>query len=185
MTDIPENAKLARRRYEEGALTRDILAETGLNLWALYYWLAGGPKKNGVRAMPAIAKRKLVTRRRLLKEERLHMVERMMRAAERQMREIETRLAGSGQEPGASDRDARALAVLARTMQSLTALDALHEPKAGKTKKQPQPIAEYDDNDDRIPASIDALRRELSHRMAGMVAGATRQVPGKPDDPAT
>ena len=81
MTDIPENAKLARQRYEEGALTRDILAETGLNLWALYYWLAGGPKKNGVRALPAIAKRKLVTRRRLLKEERLHMVERMMRAA--------------------------------------------------------------------------------------------------------
>jgi hypothetical protein len=109
MTDIPENAKLARQRYEEGALTRDILAETGPGLWALYYWLAGGPKKNGVRALPAIAKRKLVTRRRLLKEERLHMVERMMRAAERQMREIEIRLAGSGQEPGASDRDARCM----------------------------------------------------------------------------
>lgn len=184
MTDIPDNAKLARRRYEEGALTRDILAETGLNLYALYYWLAGGPKKHGVRALPAIAKRRMVTRRRLLKEERLHLVERMMRAAERQMREIETRLAGSGQEPGASDRDARALAVLARTLQSLTALDALHAPKAAKTKTQQQPIANNDD-DDRIPASIDALRRQLSQRMAGMVAGATRQLRGNPDDRAT
>jgi len=161
MTDIPENAKLARQRYEEGALTRDILAETGLNLWALYYWLAGGPKKNGVRALPAIAKRKLVTRRRLLKEERLHMVERMMRAAERQMREIETRLAGSGQEPGASDRDARALAVLARTMQSLTALDALHDKDAPKPKAR---------KNESVPRSIDELRRSLARKLEAIIA---------------
>jgi hypothetical protein len=173
MTDIPEKALRARQRYSEGATTRDILAETKLSHWALYFWLAGGPKKNGVRVLEPIVKRKLVTRRRILKEERLHMVERMMRAAERQIREIEERLAGTKQEPGATERDARTLAVLARTMQSLTALDALHEPKAGKKKSRP---LEHDDDEDRIPASIDALREELSKKLAGMAAGSAGRV---------
>jgi hypothetical protein len=79
------------------------------------------------------------------------------------------RLAGSGQEPGANERDARTLAVLARTMQSLTALDTLHEPKAGKTKKPA-----VDDNYDEIPEDIDALRRELTERLAAM-AGSVQE----------
>jgi hypothetical protein len=140
------------------------MAETGLSLSALYFWLAGGPKKAGVRALPALAKRKFVTRRRILKEERLHMVERMMRVAERQIEEIEVRLAGSGQEPGANERDARTLAVLARTMQSLTALDTLQEPTTTGAKKKHV----VDDNYDEIPEDIDALRRELTERLAAM-----------------
>lgn len=184
MTDIPEPARRARQMYEEGALTRDILAETGLNLWALYFWLAGGPKTNGVRALPPMAKRRLVTRRRILKEERVHMVERMMRAAERQVREIELRLAGSGQAPGEAERDARTLAVLARTMQSLTALDTRHERDSPKPKPRARQTDILDDDDDpeRIPGSIDALRRELSARLAGMAAGNQGPVPGEADE---
>lgn len=179
MTDIPESALRARQLYEEGRLTRDIMAETNLSLWALYYWLAGGPKKAGVRALPALAKRKFVTRRRILKEERLHMVERMMRVAERQIEEIEVRLAGSGQEPGTNERDARTLAVLARTMQSLTALDALHESKTGHKTTKP---VDDDDDEDTIPASIDALRQELSRRLAGMAGAHPGRVSREPDE---
>jgi hypothetical protein len=176
MTDIPDNAALARQLYEEGRLTRDIMAETGLSLSALYFWLAGGPKKSGVRALPPLAKRKLVTRRRILKEERLHMVERMMRVAERQIEDIEQRLAGSGQEPGVNERDARTLAVLARTMQSLTALDAQNEPKATGAK---QKRGVNDDDEDRIPADIDAIRRELSRSLEAMAADGAREISGE------
>ena len=161
MTPIPENALRAREHYVEGKPTREIMAVTGLSLWALYYWLAGGPKKAGVRALEPIAKRKLVTRRRILKEERVHMVERMMRAAERQVRGIEERLAGTHQEPGATERDARTLAVLAKTMQSLTALDALHE------KGAPKPKAPKNES---VPKSIDELRRSLARKLEAIIA---------------
>ncbi len=166
MVQLPENAIRARDLYVEGKPTREIMEETGLSLWALYYWLAGGPKKAGVRALPPIVKRKLVTRRRILKEERVHMVERMMRAAERQIRGIEERLAGTMQEPGESERDARTLAVLARTMQSLTALDALNEPKAGRKK----PVSNDEDDEDRIPESIDELRQSLARKLEAIIA---------------
>jgi hypothetical protein len=166
MTDIPDNAARARQMYADGATTRDIIAATGLSHWTLYRWIAGGPKnRDGEPLLPPLVKRRTVTRRRILKEERLTLVNRMMRAAERQVGEIEQRLAGSGQAIGERARDARTLALLAKTLQSLTALDALHEPKAGrKTSK----AANDDDDCDTIPASIDALRQELSQRLAGM-----------------
>ncbi|MET0278505.1 MAG: hypothetical protein ABW198_09245, partial [Pseudorhodoplanes sp.] len=97
MTLIPENARRARELYVEGKLTREILSATGLNLWALYYWLGGGPKTAGVPALPPIETRKSVARRRI--PERGRIVERMMRAAERQIAEIERRLEGTRQEP--------------------------------------------------------------------------------------
>jgi hypothetical protein len=166
MTDIPENAARARQMYSEGAITRDIIDATGLSYWTLYHWIAGGPKnRDGERLLEPLVKRRVVTRRRILKEERLTLVNRMMGAAERQVGEIEQRLAGSGQAIGERERDARTLALLAKTLQSLTALDALHEPKAGRAKTR----APHDNDDqDTIPASIDALRQELSRRLAGM-----------------
>lgn len=167
MTDIPENALRARQMYEEGATAREIVAETKLSTWALYHWIAGGPKTMGVPALPALPKRRMVVPRKIVKEDRLALVHRMMKAAERQVYDIEMRLAGTHQALGDRERDARTLAVLAKTMQSLTALDALHEPKTGGRKKQ---IAD-DDDEDLIPTDIDALRRELSQRMEAMAAG--------------
>ncbi len=180
MTDIPENAARARQMYSEGATTRDILAETELSHWGLYHWLAGGPmQKNGERLLPEVPKRRMVVRRRILKENRIALVNRMMKTAERQVYEIEARLAGSKQAPDERERDARTLAVLAKTLQSLTAIDALHQPKAGKTRKR----AEADDDDeDYLPADIDAIRRELSQRMEAMAAGGSSRVSGEADE---
>jgi hypothetical protein len=162
MTDVPENAVRARQMYCEGATTRDIIEETGLSHWMLYHWIAGGPKnKDGERPLPPLVKRRMVTRRRILKEERLTLVNRMMRAAERQVGEIEQRLAGSGQEIGERERDARTLALLAKTLQSLTALDALHE-KDAPTRKASK--------NESIPRSIDELRRSVAAKLAAIVA---------------
>ena len=167
MTDIPENALRARERYADGATTRVIMTETGLNAWELYHWLEGGPKNNGVPLLPPIPKRKLAARRRSLKGERTILVLRMMRAAQAQVAEIETRLAGTKQAPGDSERDARTLAVLAKTIQSLAALDA-RDDKPERRKKKP---LTDDDDYDQIPEDIDALRRELTQRMEAMVEG--------------
>ena len=165
MTDIPPNALRARERYADGATTRVIMAETGLSRAALYHWIDGGPKKNGERLLQPLPKRKVATRRRLLKGERVMIVTRMMRAAEAQVAEIETRLVGTRQEPGERERDARTLAILARTIQSLALLDT-RDDKPGRPKKKPRP--DDDDDEDQIPDDIDALRRELSQKMAGM-----------------
>jgi hypothetical protein len=170
MTLIPENALRARERYVEGKPTREILRETGLNLWALYYWLEGGPKKAGVPALPPIEKRKSVARRRIPKQERARMVERMMRAAERQITEIEQRLEGTRQEPGGTERDARTLAVLAKTMQSLLALDALHEKGAPKQKAP---------KNESVPRSIDELRRSLARKLEAIIAERDAAPAGK------
>ncbi|ARQ00932.1 hypothetical protein [Pseudorhodoplanes sinuspersici] len=161
MTDIPEAALRARQMYEEGATTREIVAQTKLSTWAVYYWVAGGPKTMGVRALPALPKRRMVIRRKILKEDRVALVNRMMKAAERQVCDIEMRLAGMQQEAGDRERDARTLAVLAKTMQSLTALDALHE------KGAPKPKAPKNES---IPRSIDELRRSVAQKLEAIIA---------------
>ncbi|HWV53564.1 hypothetical protein [Pseudorhodoplanes sp.] len=162
MTDIPENAALARQMYSEGATTRDIIEATGLSHWTLYHWIEGGPKnKDGEPLLTPLVKRRTVTRRRILKEERQTLVNRMMRAAERQVGEIEERLAEGGQAVGERERDARTLAVLAKTLQSLTALDALHEKDAPRRKAS---------KDESIPRSIDELRRSVAAKLAAIVA---------------
>jgi hypothetical protein len=181
MTDIPDKAARARQMYSEGATTRDILAETELSHWGLYFWLAGGPKqKTGERLLPEVPKRRMVVRRKILKENRIALVNRMMKTAERQVYEIEARLAGSKQAPGERERDARTLAVLAKTLQSLTAIDALHEPKTTPKKKQPVD----DDDEDYLPADIDGIYRELSRKMEAMAAGGSQRVSGESDDPS-
>jgi len=177
MTDIPEIARLARQMYADGAATRAIMAETGLRLDRLYYWLKGGPKVQGVPLLPELPLRRPSSRRTRrnvaavpLRQQRQALAARMMRAAERQVGEIETRLAGTAHAPGDSERDARTLAVLARTMQSLSALDAAHEPAT--PAKQRKALAD-DDDYDQIPADIDALRRELTQRLEAMAAGSS------------
>jgi hypothetical protein len=50
MTEIPETALLARRRYAAGDPVRAILAHTGFSLDQLYAWLDGGALLAPIRA---------------------------------------------------------------------------------------------------------------------------------------
>jgi hypothetical protein len=59
--------------------------------------------------------------------------------------------------------------VLAKTMQSLVALDVQDKSKATQKEKVPADDHDYD----QIPEDIDALRRELTARMAAMAKGAS------------
>ena len=81
---------------------------------------------------------------------------RIWRAAEGQVRDIEDRLSASEQEPGDRERDARTLAMLARTLRELVVLD---ERRPGTTKQSES------DDDEPVPRDIDEFRRDLARRM--------------------
>jgi hypothetical protein len=175
MTDIPDNALRAREMYAAGATARAIKIETGLSTWKIYFWIDGGPKTDGVPLLPPLLRRNHVVRRRLLKGDRIALVGRMMIAAEAQVSEIESRLAEGSNTPD-RERDARTLAVLARTMRELIALDASIEMK--------KPRKEAQKDDDPVPRDPDELRRELARRIQAFVASRTGGgVSGGPEDP--
>jgi hypothetical protein len=101
-------------------------------------------------------------RHRNLQQTRTQLVARMLRAAERQVADIETRLADSGQAPDC-ERHARTLALLARTMQSLAALDARR-----RQKTVPSPAKSH--RNEPLPRSIDELRRSLARKLEAIIA---------------
>jgi hypothetical protein len=60
---IPQVALRARQMYADGCSVSDILAETGLTLNRLYYWLEGGngrlppiPRRRGGRSLEKVAR---------------------------------------------------------------------------------------------------------------------------------
>jgi hypothetical protein len=168
MTDIPDNARRAREMYAAGATARAIKVETGLSTWMAYHWIDGGPKTDGV---PPLPRRNNVVRRRLLKGDRIALVGRMMIAAEAQVSEIEARLAEGSNTPD-RERDARTLAVLARTMRELIAVDSLQRGGEQRVKKQER-------HDDPVPRDVDELRRRLARRLDQLVAESKRVCPGE------
>jgi hypothetical protein len=91
---------------------------------------------------------------------RVALVARMMRATEMQLHEIEQRLASAGYETGDSECNARALALLARAMRELTALD-----ESNRKPSQPSQT-----NDDSVPLDVDELRRSLTRKLDALVA---------------
>ncbi len=103
----------------------------------------------------------------------------MMRAAERQVGEIEQRLAGSGQALGERERDARTLALLAKTLQSLTALDALHEPKAGRRNRRAQTT---NDDHDRSPPALTHFVASFRDDWRAWPAGDPGRISGEADE---
>jgi hypothetical protein len=101
---------------------------------------------------------------------RTALVKRMWLAAEAQVREIEDRLLHDSPEPLERERDARVLAVLAKTLRELSALD--------QTKSKKRTLAPADD--DAVPRNMDELRRSLARKLEALVAGDAADLPGKP-----
>ncbi len=101
------------------------------------------------------------------------LVETLWRTAARQVSEIERRLMKVEQPPAERETDARALAVLVKTLRELSTLDEAHLDDAGS-----RPTTEAED-DDPVPRDIDEFRRELARRMDAFVQRRTGSgVPG-------
>jgi transposase-like protein len=160
----PEMALAMRQMYIDGVPVAQICRTFGVSQGALYYWLDGGPAE-GPRHLEPIPRRNLRHDKYRLSGNRAALVARLWRTAEGQVREIEDRLKRHGQQPDERECDARMLAVLAKTLRELTALD----------ERQTAPQADQNDDDG---CDIDEFRRELARRMDAVVAARTANLPG-------
>jgi len=183
----PAMAGVARRLYFDGVAVAEIVRRTGLKRASVYYWADREVAPDGsVTLRPAARRRADLVEAAAAapdaperiapaaeppppgKPARGRLLIRLWRAAERQLDEIEARLAhaaappaeGETQPPRAaadSEKDARALAVLARTLRELSALEAearksWHDSRKGKAE------------DDAV-RDLDTFRRELARRL--------------------
>lgn len=167
----PAMAPLARQLYEAGAPLAEIARRTGLKPSQVYYWIDRAVAADGTVTLRPVPRRvTLAPGTRAASPARGHLLARLWRAAERQLDEIEQRLAtaiADEADPDAArprpaadaEKDARALAVLARTLRELSALESEHH-KSRKVKQE----------DDAV-RDLDTFRRELARRLDGLRAG--------------
>ena len=167
-----EKAIAMRAAYAAGELSvDDICRQFKVNSDTLYYWVKGGPP-TGARHLPPLPLRSAGVARAAPGGKRAMLVKRMWRTAELQVRDIEQRLKHAMPEPLERERDARVLAVLAKTLRELSALD--------ESEQDNQTIVPEDD--DPVPRDIDEFRRELARRIHALVDSRTDgRTPGEPE----
>jgi hypothetical protein len=170
----PEQVALVRRRYPEGVPVKAIMAESGINdLDVLYRCLDGEfPDGSGQKLAP-IPRRRASAGKRTRMMGRKALVARLWRTAERQVAEIEGRLAAAGLEVSERESNARTLAIVAKTLRELSAIDA-----GARTRGKKAPT---DKDDDPVPRNIDDLRRALARKLEAFAAEKTDRVPGDPE----
>lgn len=152
-----EMIALARERYQAGDPVAKILGETGMSIYTLYVWLKGGPDDGEGPRLPRIPLRRVIVgkRRKLDARDRMSLVVRLWRTAERQVCDIEERLRQNTQQPDERDRDARVLATMVKTLRELRALHEAEEELSGE---------------DEGPANLDDFRRDLARQIDGIIA---------------
>jgi hypothetical protein len=148
----------AREDYVAGKNTGQIMAECGLSVGTFYKLLAG---KGPAAGLPVILLRRDLGGERARRPERIRasLIDRLWRAADKQVREIEKRLR-LDQAPDARERDARMLATMVKTLRELRALDA------ARGEQEPAP------ENDHGPDNLDDFRRELARKMDAVIASA-------------
>jgi hypothetical protein len=154
MTDaIPQVALQARQMYVDGDPVSLIVAETGLTLDRVYYWLDGG---NG--RLPPILRRRAFGGIKGTASARRAFVARMMHAADYKMQQIEARMQSAGLDAGPGD--VRELAMLARVARDLTAMDERKRAKQTSDRS----------NDEPVPRDVDELRESLLQKLEALAA---------------
>ena len=100
--------------------------------------------------MPPVPRRRQVLkkRHRALKTDSVSLTNRLLRTAERQVREIETRLSAREQPPVERERDVRMLMNLTRALRDLQVLQ-----KSPKAAEPAEPVEE-DDGDPDAPEAV-------------------------------
>lgn len=103
---------------------------------------------------------------------RRQVIARLWRSAERQVAEIESRMARLDDDQQALEREAKTLAIIAKTVRDLVAIDgeAAIVPRSrvkGANSSNGRTVSREDDGDDRADGvrDIDAFRAELARRL--------------------
>lgn len=162
----PATAGLARQLYAEGLPIAEICARTGLSTGVAYHWIDREVGPDGAVALKPQARRARNTFPiRPEESPRGRLLARLWRTAERQVAEIEARMHHAAEGEGTprpsadGEKDARALALIARTLRELTAA----EDAAGKAARD-TPAQPAKDADDTV-RDLDEFRRELARRL--------------------
>lgn len=156
-------AATVRALYQEGVPIHEIVARTGLSTGRTYYWIDHAPGPDGVAIKAPLPRRRTARRTSLLLPARRRaLVLRLWRAAEMQVDEIEARLARTDGVAADAERDARTLAVLARVLRELKALEAASGPRRP---------ADAENREDAIAFDLDTFRRELARRLEALREG--------------
>lgn len=165
----PDTVALVRRLYAEGKTIKEICAASGIDNLTILYGCIDGRYPDGSGVMSAkLPRRREGARMRDCAGSRSALVARMWRAAERQVEEIEDRLAVAGIELAERESNARTLAVVAKTLRELAVVDEAENSRKGK-KQAP----DDDVDDDPVPRDIDEFRRELARRIHALVDSRT------------
>ncbi|MEP9348722.1 helix-turn-helix domain-containing protein [Xanthobacter sp. KR7-225] len=174
----PPEAGLIRRLYEEGVPLAEIGRRTGLTTNTLYRWIDRIVAPDGTVVFSPLPRRRApVTGARMIagtlaSTPRARLTSRLWHAAERQVALIEARIAALGEAAaGDAEKDARALAVLARTLRELSALkdEARKRRRPGRApggaRKAADPQATEGEGDGAEFRDLDAFRSELARRL--------------------
>lgn len=157
----PDLVQCIRDDYANDVPLHEIRRRWGISQETLYRCVDGGY------GLPPLPRRRDRIARwgpyRKATSNRLSIVRRMWRAADAQVADIENSLRRAGQEPSQRERDARIMAVLARTLRELSLIE-LPTPKVERAKV----------DDDEPPADIDEFRRELARRLNAIVAARSQ-----------
>jgi len=169
-----EQIERARDMYIQKFTVSRILAACDMSLGTFYYWLDGGPHdEESGRRLPPISRRRVVVgkRRKPLSASHVSLVARLYRTAERQVFDIEQRLAVPAGATPERERDVRMLAMLTRTLRDLSAFGAAEVTGAGGAATQ----------DDGLPPDLDieALRASLARKLDALVAEQQTGVPAE------
>ena len=134
----PDVVALVRRLYADGVFVNEIVARSGIkNLNIIYRCVAGlYPDGSGVKPAP-IPQRRQGVRVRHRMGSRAALVTRMWRTAERQVEEIEDRLAVAGLELAERESNARTLAVIAKTLRELCGGREAETTRAIRSRRSP------------------------------------------------
>src|SRR5438105_1847844 len=160
-----DEIRRAREMYTEGFTVSRVLAATDMSLGTLYYWLDGGPRdEKGGPTLPVIARRRQVLgkRRKPLTASHASLVARLYRTTERQVLDIEQRLARPSDSTPERERDVRMLASLVQSLRGLSAIQPCEADGAVGARKN-------NEMDDPVPRDIDQFRMELARRIKGLV----------------
>jgi len=170
MTDIPENALVARQMYAEGASVEAILAKTGLPKHKLYFWLDGGRREDGRRLLPQMPRR-LVRARQIKPREQLILVTRMFRLFDKQIAVMESRENSTATE---DEQDSRRMALITRALEQIGLMPTQDREMARrkKTKNDQSQAVEQP-----VPRDPEELRRSLARKLGAIIAEEEGEIP--------
>ncbi len=142
--------------YAEGFTVARILAHCEMSLGTLYDCLDGRPFGDQGDRLPPLPRQRQVLgkRHRAMKSDSVSLTARLLRTAERQVREIETRLSQRERTPVERERDVHMLMNLTRALRDLR---AIRKDNAAEPEPQPQ-------------RSIEDLRASLARKLEAIVA---------------